>query len=1356
MAHTGRRTGDVKPFGECIQQVKAVLSSKKPKLRTLLELLREFCSHDRLDAASSPVCLPQTVVDICEPIFCSISSAKDSDDCRKCLGVAHYLMRRVLKSPHGYGIPKETLRKVVSALQNREMKHKHEPRRAAALRTLGCCLNTDSDGPSTSMLSLVREDLKRFLTLDQRLEASKKRKVTSACRKEYWCAQALTSVTAHIVKNVERKHADWAPSLESGRSDLLNYYLYGICCRSIAVARRCASQIVVLANVCGEEIAAKLSPLLPQRRDSALRLSDSFVCVRMLEVFTRLSKLSLGEGSKSQISIPQEFCEAIAYILVTDHRWRIRLCATRSLASVSWYAIEQTHIILDANCEVTKTSFVGGQGKGNTSDLPSGSVELALMDKLINQLSNGLKLGIRRLAKQHRQSESPPEDFHRETELKGREEDETGPSIIFVHTVLRTIADVGRSHAQYLAEVKYSALDYEGTSRGTAALRTTLAPNLWQLAINSSDSIRLQSLIALVWLTPVPQSATEKHSSSAASSTALDDLRLLLEQMPPLPHDLANELLNQFKLRVSLCPKLSPFILRWHHYSVGAAVKTSAIISIWSMCIKLGVESRNAVLTCLLSIVDGHHPMNDTTTAPPAFVAAYGSRTRLPYMRLRRSALWMLGHCGVELVASKVDVKSESKASLLDPSMNHDNALSDIHCGPSTGSLDEISRSLSVPEDGFPFPHMLQSLKMQQILSRLLASVQFDEWQDCRTSIVALISLGLHKYASITLRVVVYEVLTKLMDRLVGLSCSMKDILAPALDELDVILNDIDDTLQTGTWKHAETPEVDTLLKSIKEKYSRQRQIYRSFELPLDDVNSIPSGETNLGAENRVLEEVVLPGDISSDGMDALRDYSHEQKKEISKENVSMSFVAFDQRAQNVLVGQNQTGFLSEFEEPTKAETFESTDIDSTFFNTSFGADDFGPSDSNTTLFDASDDFGFASNDAFEHVEAPSEEEGAILDEKSGLNVALQEITRPSNSKFNGEDSIQGMDLDPYESPISESLNLSRDTLGSANGAFDPAEAMWRPAPGIEAALYESLFLQADTDCDGVISGNEGVAFLMRTGRSRDELQKVWEIASRGDASLSKDQFFEAVRLVHLAQNGKILGPDAAIKSSGLALPQAFRLTWSPTSSELRCFGDLFQEADVDQDGTISGSEGVSFLLKSGLSREQLRLVWDLASEGGPSLSHEQFCTAMRLVALLQAGHQIDSPHILTDTSLLILQPPLFSAGTALDQQSMYRTLWESVPKNNFNMLSQQEAVYYFRKSGLSNDTLRKIWSMVNSYDTGLDESNFFLALRLIAAAQQGQDIHILEKSPLDNMYLLPPKLSNDYVSAFVSSSVLT
>jgi Ca2+-binding EF-hand superfamily protein len=75
-------------------------------------------------------------------------------------------------------------------------------------------------------------------------------------------------------------------------------------------------------------------------------------------------------------------------------------------------------------------------------------------------------------------------------------------------------------------------------------------------------------------------------------------------------------------------------------------------------------------------------------------------------------------------------------------------------------------------------------------------------------------------------------------------------------------------------------------------------------------------------------------------------------------------------------------------------------------------------------------------------------------------------------------------------------------------------------------------------------------------------------------------------------------------------------------AQEQAAYEQLFVLADADKDGSISASE-VSFLFKSGLSKEVLGQVWALCSQGKTSLSKEQFFIALRLVL---AGQQVLKP----------------------------------------------------------------------------------------------------------------------------------
>eukprot|EP00741_Cyanophora_paradoxa_P013111 tig00020675_g12664.t1 len=76
------------------------------------------------------------------------------------------------------------------------------------------------------------------------------------------------------------------------------------------------------------------------------------------------------------------------------------------------------------------------------------------------------------------------------------------------------------------------------------------------------------------------------------------------------------------------------------------------------------------------------------------------------------------------------------------------------------------------------------------------------------------------------------------------------------------------------------------------------------------------------------------------------------------------------------------------------------------------------------------------------------------------------------------------------------------------------------------------------------------------------------------------------------------------------------------SEQERNFYQHLFKLADQDRDGQINGAEA-QFLLKSGLSRDVLKRVWEATANGQPSLGRIEFCMAMRLILLAQQGAHI-------------------------------------------------------------------------------------------------------------------------------------
>ena len=130
--------------------------------------------------------------------------------------------------------------------------------------------------------------------------------------------------------------------------------------------------------------------------------------------------------------------------------------------------------------------------------------------------------------------------------------------------------------------------------------------------------------------------------------------------------------------------------------------------------------------------------------------------------------------------------------------------------------------------------------------------------------------------------------------------------------------------------------------------------------------------------------------------------------------------------------------------------------------------------------------------------------------------------------------------------------------------------------------------------------------------------------------------------LVTEAPNGAIQGatgiPDLAV------VPPAndSSAEWVPTDREVSVGKHLFEIADVENLGKLSGPSAVKFLVKSGIDRTILRHIWELSDTAKHhALGPDEFQIALRYVSLSQNGHTL-SPSILQETKGLVLSDPKF------------------------------------------------------------------------------------------------------------------
>ncbi|KAJ9182612.1 hypothetical protein P3X46_006588 [Hevea brasiliensis] len=86
---------------------------------------------------------------------------------------------------------------------------------------------------------------------------------------------------------------------------------------------------------------------------------------------------------------------------------------------------------------------------------------------------------------------------------------------------------------------------------------------------------------------------------------------------------------------------------------------------------------------------------------------------------------------------------------------------------------------------------------------------------------------------------------------------------------------------------------------------------------------------------------------------------------------------------------------------------------------------------------------------------------------------------------------------------------------------------------------------------------------------------------------------------------------------------------------------EWFNFADSDGDGRINGSDAIKFFGMSNLSRQNLKQVWAIAdSKRLGYLGFNEFISAMQLVSLAQAGHEITDDLLNSNVNYENLKPP--------------------------------------------------------------------------------------------------------------------
>ncbi|KAL7855230.1 hypothetical protein SRHO_G00174200 [Serrasalmus rhombeus] len=112
------------------------------------------------------------------------------------------------------------------------------------------------------------------------------------------------------------------------------------------------------------------------------------------------------------------------------------------------------------------------------------------------------------------------------------------------------------------------------------------------------------------------------------------------------------------------------------------------------------------------------------------------------------------------------------------------------------------------------------------------------------------------------------------------------------------------------------------------------------------------------------------------------------------------------------------------------------------------------------------------------------------------------------------------------------------------------------------------------------------------------------------------------------------------------------------------------------------------------------------------------------------------------------------AALTTLTQLSsgnpVYENFYRQVDPGNTGRVGPTEAALFLKKSGLPDITLGKIWDLADPDGKGfLDKQGFYVALRLVACAQSGQDVSLANL----NLTVPPPKFKDPSSPSLTAAS---
>ncbi|GES99492.1 EF hand domain-containing protein [Rhizophagus clarus] len=184
------------------------------------------------------------------------------------------------------------------------------------------------------------------------------------------------------------------------------------------------------------------------------------------------------------------------------------------------------------------------------------------------------------------------------------------------------------------------------------------------------------------------------------------------------------------------------------------------------------------------------------------------------------------------------------------------------------------------------------------------------------------------------------------------------------------------------------------------------------------------------------------------------------------------------------------------------------------------------------------------------------------------------------------------------------------------------------------------------------------------------------------------------------------------------------------TNEEKHAYSQLFQVADEENKGVISGQNAVKLFMKSHLPSPVLSNIWQIAdSENKGYLTKQTFSVAIKLIAQVQNGKSPDPSNLNADLPIPRFEgidiepykkPEQNNIIITNEDRERYKDMFYKLnPTNGF--IDGDKAKDIFVRSKLNVEKLSQIWTLADTKERGkLDLPEFIIAMHFIQQTMRG------------------------------------